>query len=182
MKALLYFILAILIAPVALSAEEEIIDSVTVGKTTYLHVRVVEATPLDLLFAHDGGYKRLKLQDLAEPLKSKYPYDEAKAAEYKKKKAAEPQERAAQNAAAVKAVLLAREQTLQAKIEPMKTELKRLEGQIKTQHNIAKGKGKKSQEKKETDELREKKMDVQKQLWKLQDELQSVKEQRARYE
>ena len=174
--------LAVLIAPVALGDEEEVVDSVTVGKTTYLHIRVVEATPQELLIAHDGGYKRLKLQELTEPLKSKYPYDETKAAEYKRKKAAEPQERAAQNAAAVKAMLLTREQTLQAKIEPMKTELKRLEDQIKTQHNIARGKGKKSKEKKETDELREKKMDLQKQLWKLQDDLQSVKEQRSRYE
>lgn len=182
MKVLLNLALVVLIAPLAFGVEEEIIDTVTIGKTTYQHVRVVEATPLEILFAHDGGYKRIKLPELPEPLKSRYPYDEAKAGEYKKKKAAEPQERAAQNAAAVKAALLAREQTLQGKIEPMKTQLKRLEDQIKTQHNIAKGKGKKSQEKRETDELREKKMELQKQLWKLQDELQSVKEQRARYE
>lgn len=180
--ALHILVLVVLGAPFGWSAEEEILDSVTVGKTTFLHVRVVEATPLELLIAHDGGYKRIRLQDLPEPLKSQHPYDEAKAAEYKKKKAVEPQELAVQNAAAAKAQLLMREQALQTRIEPMKTELKRLEDQVKTQRNIAKGKGKKSRERKEADELREKRMDLQKQLWKVQDELHAIKEQREKLE
>lgn len=182
MKTLFSFSFVLLLAAAAWGREEEIIDSVTIGQTNYQHVRVVEATPVDLLFAYDGGYKRLKLQDLPEPLKSNYPYDKTKAAEYIKKKSAEPQELAAQGRAATHADLVVREQSLQNRIAPLQTELKRLNDQIKTQHRAAKGKGKKSQQRQETDELRQNKIALEKQLWKLQDEQQLVKEHREKLE
>lgn len=63
-------------------AADEALPSVQIGTNKLTHVTVLLDSPVDLLLKHDKGHLRVKLQDLPEPLKTKYPYDAQKAEEY----------------------------------------------------------------------------------------------------
>jgi hypothetical protein len=167
---------------VAPSQAEDTYDSLTIGTNTLKNVRVIQASPVDLLVGHEDGFKRIKLQDLPDSLKSKYPYDARKAADYEKQKVQEARARQAQNAASVRATLLQREESIRARLKPLETELKRLNQDIGVQDKRKKGKGVRSADRKYADELRARKMAVRDQIWALQDDLERTEAQRRKFE
>jgi hypothetical protein len=161
---------------------EETFETLAIGTNAYRNARIIQASPVDLLIGHDDGFKRIKLQDLPEPLKAKYPYDAQKASNYEKQKVAERQALLAQNAAGARTALLAREGQLRAKIAEHKKELKRLDQNIGVQDRRKQGKGVNSSDRKQADALRARKMQVRDEMWRLQDELERTEVQRRKYE
>ena len=164
------------------SQAEDTYETLTLGTNTLKNVRIMQASPIDLLLGHDEGFKRIKLQELPDTLKAKYPYDAQKAADYEKQKAQEARVRQAQNAAAVRASLLVKEEQIRSKLKPLETELKRLNKDIATQDRWKKGKGVKSPDRQSADQLRARKMQVRDQIWSLKDELERTETQRRKYE
>jgi hypothetical protein len=161
---------------------EDTFETLTVGTNTFKNVRVIQATPVDLLIGYDDGYRRIQLQDLPDSLKAKYPYDLQKAADYEKQKAQEAQLRQAQNAAAVRISLLAREAELQNKIEDRQKELKRINADLADQNQLKKDQGAGPADRQTVNELRRKRMALRDEIWKLKDELEKVQMQRKKYE
>lgn len=143
-------LLPVAVAPVRVVAVRaaDTYPSLKIGTNILINVRVIQTTPADLLLGFDGGYQRIKLQDLPDELKAKHPYDAQKAAAYEREKTA--QERAtqaqiaAQDAAAFQAArrpaLLQRESELKARLASLQTEMARLDADIGTQAGIARGK------------------------------------------
>jgi hypothetical protein len=168
-------------SPGTLSAEDAY-ESLVIGTNTLKNVRVIQASPVDVLLGHDDGFKRVKLQDLPDALKTKYPYDQHKAADYEKQKAEEARTRRSQDRAAVRASLLAKEEQLRSQIKPLETELKRLNQNIGVQDRRKQGKGVNSADRKLADELRARKMQVRDRIWSLRDELEKTEASRKRYE
>lgn len=78
----------LLVSPMPALHAEEAWESVQVGTNVLKNVTVLQATPIDLILKHESGYLRIKLSDLPEPLKTKYPYDARKAETYVKQKTA----------------------------------------------------------------------------------------------
>ncbi len=164
------------------SKAEETFETLTIGTNAFKNARVIQASPVDLLIGHDDGFKRVKLQDLPEPLKAMHPYDSRKAADYEKQKAAERQALLAQNASSVRTSLLAKEGQLRAKIQEHQKELKRINKNIGVQDRRKAGKGVKSADRQQADALRAQKMQVRDEMWRLQDELERTETQRRKYE
>jgi hypothetical protein len=161
---------------------EEMFETLTVGTNTFKNVRVIQASPVDLLIGYDAGYRRIQLQDLPDSLKAKYPYDPQKAADYEKQKAQEARLRQAQNAAAVRTSLLAREAELQNKIGDLQKELKRINADLADQNQLKKDQAAGLADQQTVNELRRKRMVVRDQIWTLKDELGKVQTQRKKYE
>ena len=161
---------------------EETFESLAVGTNIFKNARVIQASPVDLLLGHEEGFKRVKLQELPDALKANYPYDAQKAAAYEKERAKERQAIQSQNAASVRASLLAREAQLRAKIETLQKELKRINADIGVQDRLKQGKGTKSRDRQAADALRRKKIEVRDQIWRTQDELEKTEAQRRKYE
>ena len=161
---------------------EEVYETLTVGTNSLKNVRIIQVSPVDLLLGHEDGFKRIKLQDLPDSLKAKYPYDEKKAAEYEKQKAEEARLRRTQDRASVRASLLAKEEQLRTQIKPLETELKRLNQNIGVQDRRKQGKGVRSADRKAADELRARKMQVRDKIWSLRDELEKTETLRKRYD
>jgi hypothetical protein len=164
------------------SKAEETFETLAIGTNVFRNARIIQASPVDLLIGHDDGFKRIKLQDLPEPLKATHPYDAQKAADYEKQKVAERQALQAQNTASARTAWLAREGQLRAKIEEHQKELKRIDKNIGVQDRRKQGKGVKSADRKQADALRAQKMQVRDEMWKLQDELERTEVQRRKYE
>ena len=166
----------------ATSHAEETFETLTIGTNTLKNARIIQASPVDLLIGHEEGFKRIKLQDLPDSLKAKYPYDAAKAADHEKLKAQEARARQAQNTAAVRASLLQREESIRTRLKPLETELKRLNKDITTQSKRTKGKGVNSADRKYIDDLRARKIVLRDQVWALKDDLERTEAQRRKYE
>ena len=161
---------------------EETFEYLKVGTNAFRNARIIQASPVDLLIGHEDGYKRIKLQDLPESLKAKYPYDAQKAADYEKE---ENRKRAliqAQNAGAARNTLLAIEGQLRGQIAERKRDLKRISKDIGTQDRRAKGKSVNSADRKYADDLRSQKIAIRDDMWRLQDELDRTMAQRHKYE
>ena len=88
---------------------EETFQSLKVGTNVLKNARIIQASPIDLLIGHDDGYKRVKLQDLPDSLKAKYPYDAQRAADHEREEARKRQLVQIQNAGAVRSSLMAKE-------------------------------------------------------------------------
>ena len=161
---------------------EDTLETLVIGTNTLKNVRIIQASPVDLLLGHDEGFKRIPLQDLPASLKAKYPYDAQKAADYQKQQAQEARVRAAQNAGAVRASLLAKEEQIRSNLAALEKELKRINADIGVQDRRARGKAVRSVDRKYADELRRKKMEVRDQIWRLSDELERTQTQRRKYE
>jgi uncharacterized phage infection (PIP) family protein YhgE len=168
---------------------EETYPTLKIGDETYKNVRIVKATPLELTLLYDGGGRTIKLEDLPPGLKEKYPYSEAKASEFRKKQAAEQkalaeqqQKRWSQDGASVRAELLIEEQKLRQKLEPLELEMKRLQKDIGTQTQIAKGAAKRSPSRQKLDEMRKKMMKLRDQQEALTDQIKALQKRRAKYE
>lgn len=187
MKAHVGVLLALL--SVRLCYAEETYPSLKIGDETYKNVRITKTTPLELTLLYDGGGRTIKLQDLPSPLKEKYPYSEAKAAEFRKKQAAEQkalaeeqQKRRLQDGVSVRAELLIEEQKLRQKLEPLDLEMKRLQKDINTQTQIAKGAAKRSPARRKLDDMRKEMMKLRDQQEALNDQIKSIQKRRAKYE
>ena len=167
---------------VVTSRAEETFETLAIGTNTLKNARIIQASPVDLLVGHDDGFKRIKLQDLPDSLKAKYPYDAKKAADHEKLKAEETRARQAQNTAAIRTSLLQREESIRQRIKPLETELKRLNQDIGVQDKRKKGKGVNSADRKYADQLRGRKMAVRDQIWALKDDLERTEAQRHKYE
>jgi hypothetical protein len=180
------FALSFLLSASVLSHAEETYDTLKVGPDNLKNARVIQSSPVDLLIGYDGGYKRVRLQELPEELKTKYPYDAQKAASYQKQKTEEMHlhqtQIAAQDKVAMRTAFLKREAEIQAEIDLQKKELNRLDADISLQSRLAKGKKVKSMDRKQLDQLRNQKLNLRDKIWKLQDELKKVQEQRRQYE
>ena len=161
---------------------EDAFEELKVGKETFKDVRVIQASPIDLLIGHEGGFKRIKLQDLPDPLKQKYPYDAKKAEEYEKQKAAEARLRQAQNAAQARASLLSKEQEIKNRLAPLEKELKRLKADLKVQNANAKGRSAKSAARHAADATRTNYMQVRDRVYALKDESEKAEAMRKKYE
>ena len=161
---------------------EDTYETLVVGTNTLKNARVIQASPLDVLLGHDDGFKRIKLQELPDALKAKYPYNAQKAAEYEKQKVEEKRLRQTQDTAVIRSTLLAKEEQIRSKIKPLETELQRLNQEIGTQDKKKQGKGVRSKDRKLADDLRAKKMQVRDQIWRLQDELERTTTQRKKFE
>ena len=161
---------------------EDTFDTLTVGTNTFKNVRVIQASPVDLLIGYDDGYRRIQLQVLPDSLKTRYPYDPQKAADYEKQKAQEARLHQAQNTGAVRTSLLAREAELQNKIGSLQKELKRIRADLTSQNQLKEGQGAGPADRQTVNELRRKQMEVRDQIWKLKDELENVQTQRKKYE
>jgi chromosome segregation ATPase len=142
-----------------------------------------------LTLLYDGGGHTVKLEDLPAELKAKYPYDAAKAADYRKKYAAEQkalaeeqQKRWAQNAASARAALLSKEQKLRDSLEPLELQVQRLQRDINTQRRIAGTTPKNSAERKTLNDLRKQIIQLRDQKESLQDQIKALQTQRAKYE
>jgi hypothetical protein len=164
------------------SKAEETFETLAVGTNVFKNARIIQSSPVDLLIGHDDGFKRVKLQDLPEPLMAKHPYDAKKAADFEKQKAIDRQALLAQNTASAHTAWLAREGQLRAKIEEHQKELKRIDKNIGVQDRRKQGKGVKSADRKQADALRAQKMQVRDEMWRLQDELERTEAQRRKYE
>jgi hypothetical protein len=186
MKALV----AILVLVVAgLCSAQETYPTLKIGDETYKNVRVVKATPLELTLLYDGGGRTIKLEELPAELKEKYPYNAARAAEYKKKHATEQkalaeeqQKRWQQDAAATRATLLSKEQKLREKLEPLQVQVDRLQKDINTQRRIAGPTGKNSVERKALTDMRKQMIKLRDEKESLTDQINAVKKQREKYE
>lgn len=176
--AVIGFSLALAVATQA----EDTFETLTVGTNTFKNVRVIQASPVDLLIGYDEGYRRIQLQDLPDSLKAKYPYDPQKATDYEKQKAQEARLRQAQNVAAVRTSLLAREAELQNKIGDLQKELKRINADLADQNQLKKDQAAGPADQQTVNELRRKRMVVRDQIWTLKDELGKVQTQRKKYE
>ena len=172
----------LLLAFAAAAPAEDTFDTLTVGTNTYKNVRVIQASPVDLLIGHDDGYRRIPLQDLPDSLKARYPYDPQKAAEYEKQKAQEARQRQAQTVAALHTALLAREAELQNQIDTRRKDLKRINADLTALKRIKADHGAEPADQRTANELRRKKIELQDQIWKCQDELDKVQAQRKKYE
>jgi len=161
---------------------EDTFETLTVGTNTFKNVRVIQASPVDLLIGYDDGYRRIQLQDLPDSLKAKYPYDPQKAADYEKLKAQEARLRQAQNVAVVRTSLLAREAELQNKIGNLQKELKRINADLADQNQLKKDQGAGPADRQTANELRRKRILVRDQIWELKDELEKAQTQRKKYE
>jgi hypothetical protein len=161
---------------------EDVYETLVIGTNTLKNVRVIQASPVDLLLGHDDGFKRVKLQDLPESLKAKYPYDAQTASEHEKQKAQEVRARRAQNSASVRAGLLAKEEELRASIKSLEKGLERINQNIGVQDRRKQGKGVNSADRKYADQLRAQKMQVRDRIWSLRDELERTEAMRKRYE
>jgi hypothetical protein len=157
-------------------------DTLKVGTNTFRNARVIQANPATLLIGHEEGFQRVKLQDLPDELKSKYPYDPRKAAEYLEQQAAETHQRRAQDNAAARTALLDKESRIGAQRRALQQVMKRLDADIRTQRALAKGKKAKSPERTELDRLLRKKMETQDDIWLLQDQLQNIQNLRKAIE
>jgi len=164
------------------AAAEDTLETLTVGTNTYRNVRIVQASPVDLLIGHDDGYRRIPLQDLPDSLKAKYPYDPRKAADYQKQKAQEAQLRQARNVGALRTALLAREAELQNQIETARKDLKRINADLAALRQIKADHGAGPADRRTANELRRKKIELQDQIWKNEDELGKVQAQRKKSE
>ena len=168
---------------IALAAQaEETFDTLKIGANVFKNARIIQASPVDLLIGHEEGYKRVKLQDLPDHLKARYPYDAKKAAEHEKEEARKRQLIQAQNAASVRSSLLAREGQLRAQIAERRRELKRINKDIGVQDRRKKGKGVNSADRKYADELRRQKLIIRDEIWRLEDERDRTEAQRRKYE
>jgi len=156
---------------------EDTYDTLTIGTNVYHNVRIIQTSPVDLLLGHDDGFKRVKLQELPDALRAKYPYNADKAAEYQKKQAQEARLLEQQRAAAVRGNLLAREAQIREKIKPLETELKRLNKDIATLDRKKNAGGKR-----QANLLRDRKLQVRDKIWDLRDELERTEHQRKRFE
>jgi hypothetical protein len=174
--------ICLLMLAVVKGQAEDTYETLVVGTNTLKNARVIQASPVDLLLGHDEGFRRIKLQELPDSLKAKYPYDAQKAAEYEKQKVEEKRLRQTQNAAAIRSTLLAKEEELRSRIKPLETELQRLNKEIGTQDKKKAGKGVRSKDRKLADELRARKMQVRDQIWRLRDELERTEAQRKKFE
>jgi chromosome segregation ATPase len=188
MKALVG-IVVLLVAGHLCYAEEATYPTLKVGDETYKNVRVVKATPIELTLLYDGGGRTIKLEDLPAELKAKYPYNAAKAAEYKRKHAAEQkalaedqQKRWQQDAAATRAALLSKEQKLREKIEPLQVQIDRLQRDINTQRRIAGTTAKNSAAHKKLNEMRKEMIPLRDQKESLTDQINTVRKQREKLE
>ena len=161
---------------------EEAFETLNVGTNVLKNARIIQASPIDLLIGHDDGYKRIKLQDLPDSLKAKYPYDAQKAAAYEKEEARKRQLVQIQNAGAVRNSLMAKEGQIRAQIADRQKDLRRINQDIGTQDQRKKGKGVHSADRQYADNLRGQKIQVRDEIWRLQDELQRIEAQRHRYE
>lgn len=167
----------------------ETYEVLAVRTNLYKNVRVIQATPEDLLIGYDEGYCRIKLQDLPQELKSQYPYDAQKAAEYeteqKLERVREAQQAAASSAAltaATRATFLKKEAELKVRIASVQKTLKRLNADMRVQSKLAKGHRRRSPRRRQLDALHREKLNVRDELWRLEDELQRTRGQRMRYE
>ncbi|HKQ38886.1 MAG TPA: hypothetical protein VJ063_12480 [Verrucomicrobiae bacterium] len=161
---------------------EETFGTLKVGTNTFKNARIIQASPVDLLLGHDDGYKRIKLQDLPEDLKAKYPYDAQKAADYEKAEAQKRQLVQAQNAGAARTALLAKEGQLRAQIAAREKDLRRISKDIGTQDRRTKGKGVRSADRQYADDLRRQKIQIRDEMWRMKDELERIEVQRRKYE
>ena len=113
-------------------AAEEVFEAVTLDGKLYSKVAVREANPVDLLLYLDQAvFKRFKRQDLPEPLKSKYPYDAVKAAEYEKAQLGRRKLEQDRQRQEIFNGLLRQEKDLQKRIDAKIVELGELQTQIK---------------------------------------------------
>jgi hypothetical protein len=161
---------------------EEIFDQLKVGTNFFKNARIIQASPVDLLIGHDDGYKRIKLQDLPDDLKARYPFDAQKAADYEKEEARKRQLVQAQNAGAARNALLAKEGQIRAQIAEHRKSLKRINKDIGTQDRRTKGKGVRSADRQYADELRRQKILIRDEIWRLEDERDRTEALRRKYE
>jgi hypothetical protein len=176
------FLMVLLVFSAPVCVAEEVLEELKLGKETFKEVRVIQASPIDLLIGHEGGYKRIKLQDLPSPWKQKYPYDAKKAEEYERQKAAEARLRPVQNAAQIRAGLLLKEDEIKKKLAPLEKELMRLKSDLKVQNAIARGRGSKSDAKHAADGLRASYLQAQDKVYALKDELEKTEATRKKFE
>jgi hypothetical protein len=185
MKALV----GILLLSLAVCSAQESYPTLKIGDETYKNVRVVKSTPIELTLLYDGGGRTIKLEDLPEVLKAKYPYNAAKAAEFKKKHAAEQkalaeeqQKKWSQDAASVRAALLSKEQKVREKLEPLDVQIDRLQKDINMQRKISGTTPKNSNERRALNDLRKQMLQLRDQKEALQDQIKSLQKQREKYE
>jgi hypothetical protein len=176
-------LLSLLISATVLCAQEaqDTYETLRYGTNVFTNVRIIQSSPVDILIGHDNGHLRIPLQKLPDPLKAKYPYDEAKAVEYKKQQAEKARLQYLQDRSAINQQLLSRQGELRQQIDRLQTDLKRLNKNIATQQRRANGKGPNSPERRQADELRRQKLVTRDRIWKLQDELKQTEELRQRY-
>jgi hypothetical protein len=154
--------------------EEDTYETLRIGTNTFHNVRVIQSNPLEILIGHDDGYKHIKLQDLPNELKAKYPYSAARADAYRAQQAEQARLLHQQDAAAVRATFVAREKDLQDKIQATEKELKRLRADIKTETARKRTRA--------ANALRAALMQARDRLWALQDELERTKAEHRKFE
>jgi len=187
MKALVGTLLALL--SLAVCSAQESYPTLKIGDETYKNVRVVKSTPIELTLLYDGGGRTIKLEDLPGELKAKYPYSAAKAAEFKKKHAAEQkvlaeeqQRKWAHDAASARAALLSQEQKVREKLEPLEVQIDRLQKDINMQRKISGTTPKNSNERRALNDLRKQMLQLRDQKEALQDQIKGLQKQRGKYE
>ena len=157
----------------------DVYESFTFEGKAYTKARLVEVTPVDLLFIPDSapGGLRIKRQELPPELSKKYPYDPVKAAEYEKEKIAKAKAQREQQRADIYATLLRQEKEVQAKIDAKNDELISVQKDIKTWRAKPKGNGKAVG----LDQLTNKKIDLTHQVEALKKQLEGIRQQQAQY-
>jgi len=187
MKALVGTLLALLSLAVCIAQESY--PTLKIGDETYKNVRVVKSTPIELTLLYDGGGRTIKLEDLPAELKAKYPYNAARAAEFKKKHAAEQkvlaeeqQRKWAHDAASARAALLSQEQKVREKLEPLEVQIDRLQKDINMQRKISGTTPKNSNERRALNDLRKQMLQLRDQKEALQDQIKGLQKQRGKYE
>jgi hypothetical protein len=78
----LVLVLLIGFLPVSAPCADATFATLQIGASTLTNATVVVSSPVDLVIQHEGGYLRVKLEELPPRLKEKYPYDAEKAKSY----------------------------------------------------------------------------------------------------
>jgi hypothetical protein len=73
-------------------------DQLQIGTNTFRNVTLTKRNELEATMSHDGGLRRIKLEDLPEPLRSKW-YDTTAAAEFEKAREQERKQKEQETAA-----------------------------------------------------------------------------------
>lgn len=160
---------------------QEVFPLLTLDGQALTNARPIEVSPVDILFKADGPvFKRVKRQDLPEGLKDKYPYDDAKAAEYEKEKVEKAKALREQQRREAYAALLRQEKELENRIEKLDAEMVDLQKELNLLNKSANRKPR-SPARLVADQARVRKQNLISQQSQLQQQLKQVRASQAQY-
>ena len=162
-------------SPASVTATENLGFDLVDGKSNKI-ARVHSMTPVSVFVIYEGGKagRKIPRQELSPELRSKYPYDAAKAAEYQRQQAEAVASQVAAQQAAQRVMAQSRENAIKAEIEKLEAEDRRLQGPIELYAGMAPGNGRK----KHLADLRNERQHGRERILKLEEQLKMLQTRR----